>query len=101
MIVTLVGNNSFALLRRLNELIEQFVKEYGDLALERLYGEEVEFQAILDALQNLPFLVTKKMVVVRSLSANKQAAEKIEQIINAAGDDTDLILYEPAVDKRT
>jgi DNA polymerase-3 subunit delta len=101
MIITLAGSNFFALHKRLNELVRAFVKEHGDLALERIDAEEAEIQVIIDSLQNLPFLATRKMVVVRSLSANKQAAEKIEQIIVAAGDDMDLILFEPAVDKRT
>jgi DNA polymerase-3 subunit delta len=101
MVISLVGNNFFALHKRLKELVGKFVSEHGDLALERIDAEEVHPQAILDALQNLPFLATKKMVVVRALGANKQASELIEQIINSAGDDTDLILYEPATDKRT
>jgi DNA polymerase III delta subunit len=101
MIISLTGANSFALHRRLSELVKVFVKEHGDLALERLDAEEVEAQAVLDALQNLPFLAARKMVVVRGLGQNKQAAEKIEQIIDSAGSDTDLILYEPVTDKRT
>jgi DNA polymerase III subunit delta len=101
MVITLSGSNLFALRRRLNELVNSFVKEHGDLALERIDATEVDVQLILDALQNLPFLATKKMVVVRGLSQNKQAAEKIEQIISAAGEDTALILYEPVIDKRT
>jgi DNA polymerase-3 subunit delta len=101
MVFALVGNNSFALHRRLNELVSVFVKEHGDLALERIDAEETDPQAILDALQNLPFLATKKMVVVRSLGQNKRAAEQIEQIIDAGSGDMDLILYEPQIDKRT
>jgi DNA polymerase III delta subunit len=101
MIITLTGINSFAALQRLNELVTNFVKEHGDLALERIDAEEADAQAILDSLQNLPFLALKKMVVVRSLGQNKQAAEKVEQIISAAGEDTDLVLYDPITDKRT
>jgi DNA polymerase III delta subunit len=101
MVISLVGSNAFSLRRRLNDLVEAFVKEYGNLALERIDAEEVEAQSILDALQNLPFLALKKMVVVRSLGQNKQAVERIEQIIDAAHDDTELILYEPITDKRT
>jgi DNA polymerase-3 subunit delta len=101
MIITLTGSNSFVLRRRLNELIDKFVKDHGDLALERIDAEEVEAQGILDALQNLPFLATRKMVVVRELGQNKQAIEKIEQIIDATSEDTDLVLYEPITDKRT
>jgi DNA polymerase-3 subunit delta len=101
MVFSLTGNNTFALRNRLNDIVEMFTKEYGELALERIDAEEVEAQVILDALQNLPFLATKKMVVVRNLSQNKEGAEKIEQIINAAKEDTDLILYESSIDKRT
>jgi DNA polymerase-3 subunit delta len=101
MIITLTGSNSFVLRRRLNELIDKFVKDHGDLALERIDAEEVEDQSILEAMQNLPFLATRKMVVVHELGQNKQAIEKIEQIIDATSEDTDLVLYEPITDKRT
>jgi DNA polymerase-3 subunit delta len=101
MVISLTGNNTFALHKRLDDLVAHFVKEHGDLALERIDAEEAEAQSIIDALQNLPFLATKKMVVVRGLATNKQATEKIEQIIGAGGDDCDLILYDPVLDKRT
>ena len=101
MVVTLTGNNSYALRRRLNQLIGEFVSEQGELALERIEAESVDLQAILDAVQSLPFLAARKMVVVRDLSANKPAAEAIEQIISSVEDSTDLIIYEPAPDKRT
>jgi DNA polymerase-3 subunit delta len=101
MVFSLTGNNTFALRNRLNDIVDMFIKEHGELALERIDAEEVEAQVILDALQNLPFLATKKMVVVRNLSQNKEGAEKIEQIINAAKEDTELILYESSIDKRT
>jgi DNA polymerase III delta subunit len=101
MVIALVGGNSFSLRSRLNELVNNFVKEHGDLALEKIDAGEVEYQTIVDALQNLPFLATKKMVTVRDLNQNKQAAEQIEQIIDAAGDDTDLIIYDSVTDKRT
>ena len=101
MVVTLTGNNSYALRRRLNQLIGEFVAEQGELALERIEAESVDLQAILDAIQSLPFLSARKMVVVRDLSANKPAAEAIEQIISSVEDSTDLIIYEPAPDKRT
>lgn len=101
MIITLAGNNSYLLKRKLDSLVDGFVNEYGDLALEKLDGEEIEPGAVLDAIQNLPFLSSKKMVVVRNLSANKQAGEQIEQIISSANEGVDVIFYEPKLDKRT
>ncbi len=101
MIITLAGGNSFALRQRLDELTTKFVAEQGELALERLDGSEADYQAIIDAAQSLPFLAARKMVVVRELSANKDAAERIEQIISSTEDTTDLIIYEPVLDRRT
>jgi len=101
MIVALTGINSFALRDRLNEMVGEFIKEHGELALERIDAEEAEVQVIIDALQNLPFLAARKMVVLYNPGQNKQVAEQIEQVIGAAGEDTELILYEPETDKRT
>jgi DNA polymerase III delta subunit len=101
MIIALTGTNSFALKERLDELVNSFVAEHGELALERIDAEESELQVIVDALQSLPFLSARKMVVVRSLGSNKQTAEMVEQILSSIPESTDLIIYEPVTDKRT
>lgn len=101
MIVSLAGNNQLELSRRLAELVEKFASEHGELAIERFDGEEADAQVIIDAVASLPFLAPRKLVVIRSLSANKQAAEAIEQIISSASESTDIIFYEPLTDKRT
>jgi DNA polymerase-3 subunit delta len=101
MIITLTGSNHYSLKRRLDELVQAFVNEHGELALERIDAEEAEPQAVLDAVQSLPFLSARKLVVVRGAGANKALSGQIEQIIDSAGDTTDLIFYEPVVDKRS
>lgn len=101
MIISLVGSNSYALKKRLDELVNSFVVEHGELALQRIDGDDASLQTIVDAVQSLPFLASRKMVVVRGLGQNKLAAEAIEQIIGSTDDSTDLILYEPVTDKRT
>lgn len=101
MIITLTGNNFYLLKRRMDQLVDKFVAQHGEFALERIDAEEAEPQAVLDAVQSLPFLASRKMVVVRSLGANKDASGQIEQIIDSAGGSTDVIFYEPAPDKRT
>lgn len=101
MIITLAGNNNFSLQRRLSELTNKFLKEESSLALERIDATESTYEAIIDAVASIPFLASSKMVVVRELSQNKQAAENIEQLISSASDSTQLVLVEPNVDKRT
>lgn len=101
MIIVLTGNNHFGLKKRLNELTAAFEKQHGPLALERIDGEEADLPAVIEAVSSLPFLTDSKMVVVHSLGANKPAAEHIEQIIDAVDEATELIFYEPSIDKRT
>ncbi|MBI2009324.1 DNA polymerase III subunit delta [Candidatus Saccharibacteria bacterium] len=101
MTVFIAGNNSFALRRRLDELVSKFVKEYGDLALEKFDGEEADAKEIIEGLQSLPFLAKRKMVVIGNGSLNKDFVEAAEQIISSIGESTDVIFYEPQIDKRT
>ncbi len=100
MIVTLNGENSFGLHEELDRLVATFVAEHGDMALERLDGEEASFGRMQEALQSLPFLVSRKMVVLRTPGANKQFAEKAERLIKDLPETTDLLLVEPKLDKR-
>ncbi|HVV25499.1 MAG TPA: DNA polymerase III subunit delta [Candidatus Saccharimonadales bacterium] len=101
MIITLTGSNSFSLQQMLRELVNNFVNEQGDLALERLDGEEASTERIKEALESLPFLASKKMVVLRAPSANKQFAEQAEQLLSGVPETTAVIVAEPKLDKRT
>lgn len=85
----------------LNTLVRQFLDEHGDMALERLDGEEATYERIQEALQSLPFLASKKMVILRAGSANKQFVERAESLLKELPDTTDLILLEPKLDKRS
>ncbi len=100
MIVTLTGENSFALQQELQQLVGAFVSEHGDLALERLDGEAVDADRISEALTSLPFLADKKMVVLRGLGTNKQLYEQAEQLFSDISETTDVIIVEPKLDKR-
>jgi DNA polymerase III delta subunit len=70
------------------------------MGLERLDGEEAEFQKIYDALTTLPFLVSKKMVVLRAPSANKAWLENSQKLLSDLPGATDVILIEAKLDKR-
>jgi len=99
-IIILTGENSFGLQRELDRLVSEFVAEQGDLALERLDGEDVEFARISEALTSLPFLASKKMVVLRRPSANKQFVDEAEKLLADLPETTDAIIVEPKLDKR-
>ncbi len=100
MIRTLSGENSFGLQLELRAITDVFVAEQGDLALERIDGQEASFERIQEAVTSLPFLASKKLVVLRAPSANKQFVEKFETVLADIPETTDLIIVEPKLDKR-
>lgn len=100
MILCLTGENSFSLQVELNRLVSRFVDEHGDLALERLDGEEADFAHIREAVTGLPFLAAKKLVVLRAPSKNKQFLEGFEQLFNDLPETNDIAIVEPKLDKR-
>lgn len=101
MVRTLTGDNSFMLQAELEGITREFIGEYGDLGLEHLDGDETSFADIQGALQSLPFLATKKMVVLRQASANKLFVEQVEPLLKDLPDSTILIIVESKIDKRS
>lgn len=100
MIYTLSGANGFALKTELDALVAAFVKEHGDFAVERLDGEEATAAAMRASIESLPFLTPRKLVVLREPSKQKAFTEAISDIFGAISDATDLVIFEPRLDKR-
>ena len=97
----LTGANNYALRAKLHELVSKFVAEHGDdMALERLDGDEASYERMQEAMQSLPFLADRKMVVLQVPSSNKQFTEKAADLLKELPDTTDLIIVEPKLDKR-
>lgn len=100
MITILTGENSFMLQAELHRLVADFVSEHTEMGLEQLDGEEAEFDRIRESLQSLPFLASKKLVVLRTPSANKQFVANAESLLAELPESTDVIIVEPKLDKR-
>ena len=100
MITTLAGENAVARGQELSRLVSAFEREHGDMAVERLDGEEASYERTLEAAQTLPFLASRKLVVLRAPGANKEFAEKFEDFVKNMADTTDIIINEPKLDKR-
>ena len=101
MITTLCGENDAIRLREQQRIIGGFVAKHTDMGLERLDAEEATYERIVEAVQSLPFLVERKLVVVRSGSLNTDFTEKFEQFLDAITDSTDVLIIEGKLDKRT
>jgi DNA polymerase III subunit delta len=101
MINTLTGSNSFMLQQTLRQKVEAFLSEHGEFGLERIDGEEATYERMREAMTSLPFLVAKKLVVLRHPSAQKQFAESIAELLESVPEETDVIIVEPKLDKRS
>ncbi len=101
MITTLSGTNNFLLQAELKRLVDDFVAEHGDMAVEKIDGEEAEYTRITEAVQSLPFLSSKKLVVLDRPGTQKEFSENFEQLIESISDSTDVIIVEPKPDKRS
>jgi DNA polymerase III delta subunit len=100
MVVTLTGVNDFSRTHELQRLVADFIHEHTDMALERLDGEEATTDRMRESVASLPFLTTRKMVILREPGKQKAFAEHIADILKSAADTTDLIIIEPKLDKR-
>lgn len=100
MIVTITGANDYARKSELDKLVTAFVSEHGDMAVERYDGEEASAERMRESVQSLPFLSARKLVILREPSKQKAFAEHITDVLKEVADTTDLIMYEPKLDKR-
>ncbi len=101
MITTLTGANAYLVKTELGRVVQAFVAEHGDLALERFEGSELSFETLRDAVQGLPFLAARKLVVVQDVNANKELTERFDQVVGLTGETTDLVIVETKLDKRS
>lgn len=101
MIITLSGANDFARRFELKKLTEAFIKEHSEFGLEKIEAGEIELGRLLESVASLPFLATRRMIVLYEPGANKSINENVEQLLDAVADSTDLIIVEPKFDKRS
>lgn len=99
--MTLTGANSFGLKHELDGIVAAFLAEHDEMGLERVDGEEAEFDRLSEALTSLPFLVSKKLVILRSPGANKKFTEQAAKLLAEVPETTDVIIVEPKLDKRS
>jgi len=101
MITTLTGDNSFLLTNKLKELTQAFTQEHGDFAVERLDASSAEYTRIQEAVAAMPFLASKRLVIIDGVAGNKELSEHINTFLDSVNDQTEVLLVEPKFDKRS
>ena len=100
MVKTFTGKNTFALKAELNKIISSLVKEVGDFSVEQIDASETDMNSILQAVQSLPFLSSKKLVIVSGIESNSDFALRIDELIDRVAGGVEVILLEQNLDKR-
>lgn len=101
MILTLTGPNTYLRKQEIRTRIRTFLAEHGDMAIERLDGDEAVSARMREAVSSLPFLTSRKLVILEEPGKQKAFSEHITDILKDTADTTDIIIHEPKLDKRS
>lgn len=95
-----IGENALARDAAYRSYIDSFVKEHGQMALDILETDTLVLNDCIDAVTTVPFLSTKRCVVLKQVSQNKDLATNIEKILTRVADSTELVIVEGYLDSR-
>lgn len=100
-IITLTGENSFAVTQAERQIIDAFVKKHGKNGVERAEGDEITASRLLDLLQGATLFAPVRLVIIKNISANKQIQEPLAEALKHASDTTTVVISDSNLDKRT
>jgi len=101
MIITLTGENQFAIRQALNALADRFVAKFGPHGYERVDGEQFELANLPSLLQGASLFAPQRLVVLKDAAQNKPLWDALGDWITKVSTDTTLVVVEPSLDKRT
>ena len=101
MITLLTGANEFLISAERQKVVDTFLASNDAFGLERLDADELDIPRLRDALLQLPFLASKKLVVIKNVFSNKLVQEALGNLLNQMPEEIDVLLIDPKSDRRT
>jgi len=101
MVRLLTGDNQFAIDDRVRTLRRDFVNTEGEYGLSVLDGSDVTPARVKEAIHQLPFLVNRSLVIIKSVFASKDIVDMLADELNEIPSDIDVVLVDTKADKRT
>ncbi len=101
MTFVIYGPNRYQLQQEVIALGKKFTNQGGSREIERIDGEALEPEALNQLLLGQSLFSTYRQLVIKSLSKNKLAAERLLQLLEQISPDIEVVLVEPEIDKRT
>ncbi len=96
MITLITGENAFEVYQAVHALMDEFVGE-----VMQVDGSELELRGLPDLLMGTSLFSTKRLIIIRDLSASKTLWANFVEWLPRVSDDVHLVLVEPKPDKRT
>ncbi|MBL8122334.1 DNA polymerase III subunit delta [Candidatus Saccharibacteria bacterium] len=100
MIISLTGENELERSAELRQIVADFEAMHGEMAVERIDGEEATYDRICEAAQSVPFLTDAKLVIVRAPSTCKEFTDQFEAFVKGVAETNTIVLVEPKLDRR-
>jgi DNA polymerase-3 subunit delta len=97
----LTGENTFAIVHRLDELKSNFVSKNPSGEITQVDASDLDAAELNGLLTNASLFSRKSLVIIKNVDDNKELAERLPDILDRLPDDTDLILVSSKPDKRT
>lgn len=98
MILFLYGADTYRSKRKLDDIRAKYLREIdpSGLNLQQFDGERADFDEIRACIHAAPFLVGKRLVIVKDAiaSAKKKQGEAFAEMLDKVPDDTILVVYE-------
>jgi DNA polymerase III subunit delta len=101
MIITLTGANTFAIQEKLAEIKQKFVDKNGSEGIESLNGESLDPVNLPQILTSISLFTPNRLIIIKNISENKAASEKLIGYIESIPDEVTVIIKENQLDKRT
>lgn len=101
MITVLSGVNQYAAHQKLSELRAMFIAEYSKTGVESYSGAQLQPDQLTSILSSATLFSQQRFIVIRDLSENKALADRFLTLLNGVSEDTQLVIVERQLDKRT
>lgn len=101
MIITLTGENTFAITAAERQLVAAFTEKHGAHGVEKVDAEDLTLARLPDLLQGATLFAPARLVILKNLGANKPMLELLAEALTKVPEDTVLVIADGALDKRT
>lgn len=99
-IITLTGENTFAIARAKRQLVTAFTAKYGANAIEQVDAEDLTAAHLPDLLQGATLFAPSRLVIIGNLSGNKPLLEPLAEALAHMAPDNTVVIADASLDKR-